>query len=129
MTDPIKTFLDLTSVAVVGASADRSKFGNIVFRDLREKGYDVYPVNPKAETIEGDVCYADLQSLSSRVEGAVIVVPPAVSLSVVQQAHAAGIGHVWMQPGAESADAVQFCEQNGINVVHQACVMIHAIAR
>src|SRR5512143_1511594 len=98
----IDRFLSLKSVAVVGASRDREKYGNIVFRRLASLGLKVYPVNPNAETIEGERAYPSLGDLPEKVEGAVLVVPPRETERVVREAVAAGISAIWLQPGAES---------------------------
>ena len=122
--DDIRKFLALGSVAVVGASRDRTKYGNIVYRELRGRGLRVFAVNPNAESIEGDPCYASLGALPAKVEGAVIVVAPAETERAVRDAAAAGIGSVWMQPGAESREAVRFCEERGLCAVHNACILV-----
>ncbi len=125
MTDQtaIDDFLSQRTLAVVGVSRDRSKFGNLVYRRLKAHGYQVFAVNPKVETVEGDHCFTDLAALPGSVGGVVIVVPPEITRRIVQEAAAAGIRRVWMQPGAESEEAVRFCEEHGIVVVQGLCVM------
>jgi predicted CoA-binding protein len=125
MTDraAIDDFLSQQTLAVVGVSRDRNKFGNVVYRRLKAHGYEVFAVNPKTETVEGDPCFTDLASLPGAVGGVVIVVPPEITERVVHEAAAAGIRRVWMQPGAESKKAVRFCEGHGIRVIHGLCVM------
>jgi uncharacterized protein len=118
-------FLSQQKLAVVGASNDRDKFGNQVYRTLKRHDYHVIPVNPNVDTVEGDKAYPDLKSLPQEVGGAVIVVPPAVTEKVVGDALAAGIMRVWMQPGAESQEAIKFCEENGIAAVYESCIMMY----
>jgi len=122
----IEYFLSLRTVAVVGASRDRNKYGNIVYRFLREQGLKVYAVNPATRSVEDDPCYPSLDKLPEKVEGIVVVVPPLATEKIVRQAAAAGIRAVWMQPGAESKDAVEFCEASGIRVVANACILVKA---
>lgn len=122
--DDIRKFLALGSVAVVGASRDRAKYGNIVYRELRARGIRIFAVNPNAGSIEGDPSYPSLVALPAGVAGAVIVVPPAETERAVRDAAAAGIGSIWMQPGAESLDAVRFCAQRGLCAVHNACILV-----
>lgn len=124
--EDIARFLDLKTVAVAGASRDRSKYGNIVYRRLRDIGIKVYAVNPLAERIEGDPCYPSLARLPDKVQGVVIVVPPAETEKVVRAAAAAGVRWVWMQPGAESRDAVRFGEEHGLRVVWNACILVES---
>jgi len=124
--DPLVEFLAQETLAVVGASNDRRKYGNTVYRDMRAKGYSVIPVNPTAETIEGDKCYPDLASLPSKPDGVILVVPPPVTEKVVEQAADLGIERIWMQEGAESEKAIQTCRDRGISVIHGVCVMVQA---
>lgn len=125
----IADFLAQDTLAVVGVSHDRRKFGNIVYRDLRAKGYRVLAVHPHHDTVEGDPCYPDLAALPERVDGLVVVVPPQVTEQIVRQAHAAGITRVWLQPGAESAAAMAYCAANGLTVIYDECVMVEAPRR
>lgn len=113
----IKAFLEGRAFAVVGASNDRSKYGNKVLRVYQQNGLTVYPVNPKAEEVEGLACYPDLASLPERIHGVSIVTPPAVTEGIVEEAHEAGIRHLWMQPGAESVWAVERAQELGIEVI------------
>jgi predicted CoA-binding protein len=120
----IEKFLALRNLAIVGASRNRKKYGNIVYRDLRAKGYRVFAVNPKSKEIEGDPCYPDLQSIPEKIEGVVIIVPPQRTNNVVREINSLGIRHVWMQPGAESAEAIQFCQEKNMNAIFDLCVMV-----
>jgi len=117
-------FLAQKTFAIVGVSRDQKKFGNIVYRDLKKKGFDVIPVNPKTDSIDGDPCYPNLAALPKPAGGVVIIVPPDRTESVVKEAKEAGISRVWMQQGAGSKAAIQFCEENGMNVVHGHCIMM-----
>ena len=109
--------------AVVGASADRSKFGNITFRELKRRGKQVYPVNPKATEVEGEACYPSLAALPEPVERVLIVVPPKQGVNVVKEAAEAGISKVWFQPGAESDAALAYCEAHGIDAIAGHCIL------
>lgn len=93
---------------------------------MKAKGYQLFPIHPEAETIEGDRAYKDFSSLPDPVGGVVIIVPPMQTEKVVREAAAAGISRVWMQQGAESEEAIRFCEENGIAVIHGECIMMYA---
>jgi predicted CoA-binding protein len=93
------------AVAVVGASNDRSKFGNKAVRAYLQQGYDVYPVNPKEETIEGLTCYRSVLDVPAQLDRITVYLPPAVSVKVLDEIAAKGAKEVWLNPGAES-DAV-----------------------
>jgi uncharacterized protein len=122
----VDDFLTQRTLAVVGASRDPKKFGNMVYKDLRAKGYRVFPVNPNADAIEGDRCYPSLSALPEPVGGVLVVVPPAETERVTREAAQAGIRRVWMQQGAESEAAIRFCEANGIAAVHGECILMFA---
>ncbi|MGC9095488.1 MAG: CoA-binding protein [Candidatus Bathyarchaeia archaeon] len=121
----IKSFLDKRNVfAVVGASRDPRKYGYQVYRDLKDAGYRVYPVNPNSREILGDKCYPSLEKLPVKPDVVDVVVPPEVTERIVETCKKLGITKVWMQPGSESEKAIRFCEENDIKVVHGVCVMI-----
>ncbi len=113
----IDAFLASSAFAVVGASTDRSKYGNKVLRCYQQHGRKVYPVNPKAPSVEGLPAYPSLSALPERVPAISVITPPAATEQVVRDAHAAGVKHVWMQPGAESDDAIRTAEALGMNVI------------
>lgn len=113
----IRKFLDGGPHAVVGASRDRSKYGNKVLRAYLQRGREVFPVNPNATEVEGLDCHPDLSSLPRRVHGVSVITQPRVTESIVEEAAAAGIEHIWMQPGAESERAVERARELGMNVI------------
>lgn len=113
----IDDFLVGKVFAVVGASTDREKYGNKVLRCYLQNDLVAWPVNPHDEEIEGVPCYPDLASLPESVHGVSIITPPAVTLGIVEQAAEAGIKRIWMQPGAESSDAIARAEELGLSVI------------
>ncbi|MCH2447538.1 MAG: CoA-binding protein [Candidatus Thermoplasmatota archaeon] len=114
-------------IALVGASNDPTKFGNRIFRDLRRKGYIVWPVNPREPEIEGVAACADLESLSGTPDIVNFVVPPPVALAVAKQAVALGIRRLWFQPGSESEELkVWLTEQEGVSALTDACIMVQS---
>ena len=122
----IDEFLSCKVLAVVGVSGARRGFGYAVYKDLKMKGYAVYPVNPNAGSIDGDPCYPNVSTLPEGVEGLILVVPPEVTEQVVREAAIVGLKRVWMQQGAESDNAVRFCESAGITVIYGECIMMFA---
>ncbi len=121
----IKEFLKKENVfAVVGVSRNPEKYGHQVYKDLKEGGYTVYPVNPHVDEVLGDKCYPSLRDIPEKTDVVDTVVPPAVTEKIVEECRALGIDKVWMQPGSESEKAIEFCEKNGIQVVHDVCVMV-----
>ncbi len=122
----VNDFLAQKTLAVVGVSRNGQKFGNTAYKELKAKGYRLFPIHPQADTIEGERCYPSLSALTEPVGGVLIVVPPAQTEQVVRDAAAAGIRRVWMQQGAESEAAVRFCQENNISAVHGECILMFA---
>ncbi len=122
----VNDFLAQRSLAVVGVSRGGKKFGNRAYRELKAKGYRLFPVHPEAEVLEGDPCYPSLSALPERSGGVLIIVPPTQTEQVVRDAAAAKIPRVWMQQGAGSDAAVRYCEEHGISVVAGECILMFA---
>jgi len=113
----IQRFLEAPSYAVVGASENLSKYGAKVFACYRQNGRTAYPVNPRAETVQGEPAYPCLGDLPEAVESVSIITPPEVTEAVVEDAAASGARSLWMQPGAESPAAIARAEALGLEVI------------
>jgi uncharacterized protein len=113
-----------TTIAVVGATDDPGKYGGIMYRDLKGKGYRVYAVNPGRATVDGDPCYDDLDGPPEPPTIVCIVVPPKVTLGVLRRCLDLGLTRVWIQPGAADASVRSFVEENGFTAVIDACIML-----
>jgi predicted CoA-binding protein len=123
--EKIRAFLDAGPFAVVGASADRSKYGNKVLRCYMQHDLKAYPVHPKASEVEGQPCFPSLRELPEPVRAASVITPPPMTESVVEDARASGVEFLWMQPGAESPAAVARAEELGMTVIAAGpCVLV-----
>jgi len=122
----IEDFLGKKKIAVVGVSRKKTKFGNAIYKELKQKGYQVFPINPHVTVFEGDTCYPDLLSLPEKVDAVIINVPPVQTEKVVREAKEVGINKVWLQQGSQSEDAVKFCDENGIDCVSNECILMFA---
>jgi hypothetical protein len=122
----VDTFVAQKHLAVVGVSRSGKKFGNMAYRELKSRGYQVYPVHPSAQTLEGDRAYASMKDLPAGIGGVVAIVPPASTVKVVDEAHAAGIPRIWMQQGSESKEALRLCQDYGMEEVHGECILMFA---
>lgn len=122
MEDMFSDFLKKSNViAVIGVSRDREKFGYKIYSTLKHNDYSVYLVNPKAEIIDDDRRYPSLSALPEKPDVVITVVQPAITRAVVKEMNELKIDKVWMQPGSESASAIDFCRRKGIKVVANAC--------
>lgn len=117
----IREFLGQHRLAIVGVSQKPAETSRALFREFRERGYDAVPVNPAAQEIDGQRCFARVQEIQPPVAAVLLMTSPAVTESVVRDCAEAGIPRVWMfrgaGVGAVSAEAVSFCESKGISVI------------
>lgn len=121
----IENFFNSKSFAVVGATNRTEKFGFMVFKRLLRLEKKVYPIHPVLSEIDGVKAYKSLSDLPEIPEAVNIIVPPFVTEKVVEECKKLGIKKLWMQPGAESKKAIDFCRENGIELVHHDCVLVH----
>ncbi len=113
--------------AVVGASKNSDKYGYKVFKDLKEAGYRVFPVNLKEKEILGVKVYRDISKIKSRIDVVIFVVPPNITRIILKEIKKLHIKNVWLQPGSESQEAIEFCMKNNIKCSYNACIMINRI--
>lgn len=109
--------------AVVGANENPDKYGNMIYKKLKARGYKVYPVNPNYETIEGDKCYKNLSSLPEVPEVIDMVVSPKRGKEVIEEASNIGVKNIWLQPGTYDNQLMSLIDSKGLNAV-QACVLV-----
>lgn len=124
--DRFEKFFQSQAFAVIGAAKNRDKYGNKVLRCYMQHGIEVYPVNPRAGEIEGLACCAAVQDLPDSLQSISVITPPPVTEQVVREAIAKGIQNIWMQPGAESPEAIEQCREGGVNYIADgSCVLVH----
>jgi predicted CoA-binding protein len=124
MQDLIKEFMAQKRFAVVGATDNAEKQGHQIFKNLKNRGYEVYPVNPRLKELEGIRCYPSLADIPVKVDVVDFVVPPNVTEEILKKCKELRLSCVWLQPGSESEAAIAFCHNNNLKVVHGVCVML-----
>ncbi len=131
MTDPVSARLELPDplIAVVGATDSPGKYGGIIYRNLKAKGYRVVGVNPQRDQVDGDQAYRSLDELPETPDIVNIVVPPQRTLGVLDQAAALGDVAVWIQPGAADMTVRSRARELGIPVLIDACIMVQTRSR
>ncbi len=125
MQDLVIEFMAQKKFAIIGATNDTRKYGHEIFNNLRRRGYEIYPVNPRLKILEGVKCYPGLADIPVRVDVVDFVVPPEVTKTVLNECKRLGLDRIWLQPGSESEDAIAFCYENNLKVVHGVCVMLN----
>jgi uncharacterized protein len=111
------------TVAVVGASSDRRKFGNKALRAYAQQGYTVYPINPHEKDIEGHPAFASVLDVPGPIDMATVYVRPEVGVRVMDDLAAKQVREVWLNPGADGPEVVARAEQLGLKTI-QACSII-----
>jgi uncharacterized protein len=124
-------FLGHKRVAVTGVSRHPKDHGsNIVYRRLRDRGYEVFAVNPNAEEVEGDRCYHDLRSIPGGVEAVVIATRPEIAEETMRECADLGIKHVWMHrgpgEGSVSPEAAEYGRKHDLAVIDGGCPCMFA---
>ena len=122
----IKEFINEKKYALFGMSRSGKKFGNYVIKELSASGYTVYPIHPVAPEINGFKCFADINSLPEEINSAVLIIQPDQVVTLLPILKQAGIIRVWLQQGAYSDQAVEYCEANNISVIHHECILMFA---
>ena len=129
----VKEFLSQKKIAVVGVSDKRDTGCNLNYKKFKDNGYQVFAVNPRIATFEGDACYPDLKSIPEKVDAVFILASPKVTDQIVDQCVELGVKHVWMhcmmgtKPGlaasmtSVSQSAVEKARANGIAVIPGSC--------
>jgi len=122
----LENFFKSEAFAVVGASADQSKYGNKVLRCYMQNHKTVYPVHPYLDVIEGLKAYTSVLDLPKTVKSISIITPAPITEKIIRELAKTGIQHVWMQPGAESQKAIQGCHDLGLDVIAQGpCILVY----
>ena len=127
MQDLVKDFLKQKRFAVAGSFRNESKYAYRILKTLKEKGYEVYPINPRLKEVIGLACYASIKDTPGLIDVVDIVTPPEITEKIVKECKEKGITRVWIQPGAESEDAIKFCKKNNIKIVYNLCLMMESI--
>ena len=113
----------MKTIAIIGASADRRKYGNIAVRAFVRQGYAVFPVNPHAAEIEGVAAFKGIRDVPVRPQMVSVYLPPPVTLKVLPDIAARGCDELWLNPGSESDEVLAEAERLGLNVI-LACSIV-----
>lgn len=121
----IEEFLGSGPIAMAGVSRNPKKFGFAAFRELKEKGLNIIPVNPYADEIHGSKVYHDIKSLPDNVTGLIVMTGKSQTAGVIREAKEKGIKQIWLQQMAETKGALKELEGSGINYVTKECILMH----
>lgn len=107
----------MKTVAIPGASSNPDKYGNKAVRAFAEKGFEVFPINPRAELIEGLDTYPDIDSIPARPNVVSVYLPPKILLTALPAIATKGCDELWLNPGTDTDDVIQAAEKLGLNCV------------
>ncbi len=123
----VDDFLGQEHIALAGYSRDTKKFGHVVYKTLKEKGYTLYPVNPSGGTASGgETIYTDVESLPPEVKALLVVTKPGITKGVVEKALSNGFEHIWIQQMSGDKQLYEALAQKEINAVCGSCILLHA---
>lgn len=122
----IEAFLMPRKFAFVGVSRDPKKFSRMAFKELTAKGYEMYPVNPNLDEIDGVKCYKDISELPAEIKHALFMTPKDNTAGALENAIQHGFTHFWIQQGAETKEAIDLANEKGVRLVSRTCIMMHA---
>ena len=121
----INEFIDSQPIALIGVSRNPKKFGYTAFKELKDKGMKIVPVNPEADEIMGEKAYHNISMLPSDVKGIIILTKKEYTASVVREAKEKGLKQIWIQQMAESKEALDELSGTDINYIVGECILMH----
>jgi predicted CoA-binding protein len=113
----------MKTVAIIGASSDRRKFGNRAFRAFRDEGYNVIPINPNERSVEGVATYPSVLAVPEKIDMATVYVPPEIGITLLEGLERKAIAEIWINPGAESDALIAEARRRKLNVI-EACSIV-----
>jgi uncharacterized protein len=121
----INSFLSSRKIAIAGVSREPKKFGYQVFKQLKDKGFEVYPINPNADYIDGTPCFRSVSALPLSVHSLVILTPKKLTRDVVAEAITKGIDNIWIQQMSDTREAIELTKAHPVNLVTGECILMH----
>lgn len=131
MRETIDSFIKTKKIAILGASRDKKKWGNMLMKEFQKKGFEVFPVNPAAEEINSVKCYKSIAELPAELENLLIALPKEKVFDAIQDLGSTAIKRVWFQkgggPGSGSPEAIEFCRNKNVEVIYGLCPMMYLV--
>jgi len=124
--ESISQFLAPKKLAIAGVSRNTKKFGYAIFNELRQKGYEICPINPNTDEIDGIKCYKSVSEIPADFEKLFIVTPKNETDLILKQASEKGIKHVWIQQMSNTKETSEIATKNGINLIEKECIFMFA---
>ncbi|MDX9697083.1 MAG: CoA-binding protein [Bacteroidales bacterium] len=124
--ESIQQFLAPKRIAIAGVSRNNKKFGYVIFNELRQKGFEICPINPTTETIDGITCYKSVSEIPANYEKLFIVTPKNETDEIIRQAAKKGIKHIWVQQMSNTSETSKIANEFGIDLINNECIFMFA---
>lgn len=122
----IDNFFRNKRLAIAGVSRNEKKFGHVIFKELTKAGYDILPINPNSEEINGIKCYKDVSELPPDVESILIATPKFNTDEILRSAIDKGIKNIWVQQMSHTKETIAIAEEYDKEIIHNKCVFMFA---
>jgi uncharacterized protein len=126
MDQAVKDFIKGQRFAIAGLSRSGGKFGNSIYKELKERGYKMFAIHPEAAEIGGAPCYSSLSALPEPVDGLIVCVAPGKVEPLLHEAMKVDVKNVWLQQGAQTPETVKLAKSLGLNVIAGKCILMYA---
>jgi len=120
----IETFLGGKKLAVAGVSRDPKKFGHVVYSELKKKGFDVYPVNPSIDNLDGQPVFNSVAAIPADVQHLLVITPKKNTLDVIKQAVEKGISNIWIQQMSDTKESLDYLEGKPVSLISKQCILM-----
>ncbi len=121
-----ENFLNMNSLAIIGVSTNPRKFGNLIFKELKQKNVKIYQVHHSGNILNSEKTYRSINDIPEPVNGVILNVQSSKTLDTIKDLHSKGINNFWIQKGSESREALEFVESNSINCISGKCILMFA---
>ena len=122
----IDNFLENKKMAMAGVSRNKKKFSRVIFKELRDKGFEIIPINPNASEIEGVTCYSDVNSIPGEIENLFVVTPKSQTEEIVKQAKEKNIKRIWIQQMSETFESLKIAKEANMELIYKKCIFMYA---
>lgn len=122
----IDQFLESKTIAIVGASRDKNKFGNHVLQALAKSQYEVLPINPNCTEINGIKCYTNLEQIEQKVESLLLLTPKNTTDEILEKAISKGVTNIWIQKESLSSNTIELANKSQTNIIVNQCILMFA---
>lgn len=122
----IDDFISKKNLAIIGVSRNKKKFGNYICKELKKKGYSMFPIHPSLEEFDGLKCYASLDRLPNSVDGVILNIPPYKAKETIAEVAQNGIKRIWLQQGSSNDEVIKECESKNLDYIENECIIMYA---